>query len=227
MLNTLSISWNRVFINAKLRSLFDFILNIDKEIKFHIDLEYIRMHNKSDNISIRSLMICLFSYMETILFFYIIYDEDKDMEYDQLTELAKWKMIDLVKRFLLSKKNNEYFKKNYDKLGIIKQNDLIKLRNYLTHFYSTTESFWLYIGWYPKQEIEIAKQRNKSFSMISPYDLYYLINWASNTIMLNWNNANKKDGDAFDRKIERVLKIAKNYASVEMDNILRDSKTPF
>ena len=196
--------------------LFNFLIKIDSEIKTHIDLEYIRAHHKNIDVSVRSLMLCLFAYMETIFFFKIIYDEDRDLSYEELRRFSEWKMTDLIKKYLLSKKNNKYYALNYDEFNKIKQTDLMDLRHYLTHFYSTTDNFWLYIWRYSQKELDDVRKENPDFSMLSPYNLYYLINCAANNLILEWDSECKKDEISFNRKMKRVLKIAKNYAAVEI-----------
>jgi len=116
-------------ISRDLEGLFTFIVDIWNEVFISIE--------NNPNI-IRSNLIIIFCYLETLFWIYISYEKETS-NWEEIREFVtdtneKRKFFS---NYLLNKKNS-FFKENSKRFGNINAKDLIKLRNHLIHYYT----FW-------------------------------------------------------------------------------------
>jgi predicted nucleotidyltransferase component of viral defense system len=87
---------------------------------------------------VRSQMICLFSYMETIFCLLTVYDFELTDE-RKIMEISNNNINKYIDKCILTK-DNEFYNKNIDRLKKITAGNFKILRNSLTHFYSVSEN---------------------------------------------------------------------------------------
>ncbi len=242
-----------IVISPDLTGIFNFIMNIDEEVKNFLSFcdklkdigeqylelmdfakrqaEMLNKHSikcdfqfKEDPSSIankltlipplRSQMIVLFAYLETLRVLWTAYDIGTDDE-QQLRNASDDAIDSFIETFCLSKENS-WYKNNSKRGGKIGKKDLRYLRNSLTHSFSLSKSNLALVGSFDEKADDLRKKTNNIFQAISPMDLYEICVSAFLLILEKWNDDCRSD--EFQKKIEHVKKLIKVKAPIEIHN---------
>ncbi len=162
----------KIMISNDVLSVFEFLSEIDKEVKSIIDF--------SDSLKapVRSQFIVLFAYLETLLCIWIGYNEKiykKQEIIKRSTSENRRIYSQFIKNYVLTE-NNKYYKNQAHQMN---ETHIKQLRNDLTHFFSTTDKFILVpdssIDITQRLRLVLARAGRKDITIISPKDLYQLI----------------------------------------------------
>ncbi len=164
---------------------------------------------------IRSQMICLFAYMETIFCLMTIYNHETT-DQKQIIDYTGDDIKSLIKEFILSEEN-EYYKNNKKRLWKISAKKLKNVRNSLTHFYSVSWLIGVINQGAAKKARELENdlhlQKNIDIVFISPHELYELLKFAVQLLLIKWNNDFLENPETFTRKFWYVRTIVDSSAS--------------
>lgn len=175
---------------------------------------------------VRSQMICLFSFMETMFCLLTVYDFEL-IDEREIMEKSNDNINKLIEKCILTK-NNEFYNKNINRLRKINASQLKSLRNSLTHFYSVSDS----IGLTPKgADIEARKvekyleNQNHNYIFITPHDFFELLKGAVRIILLEWSNESITKSQDFKRKMSYIIGLISKKAPkiVEMGKSALDN----
>ena len=162
---------------------------------------------------VRSQMICLFSYMETIFCLLTVYDFELTDE-RKIMEISKDNINKYINKCILTK-DNEFYNKNIDRFRKITANNLKILRNSLTHFYSIFDN----IGLIPKEASIEARKAEKllenqkhNYIFITPEDFLELLNGAVRIVLLGWSNESITKPQDFKRKMSYIIDLISKKA---------------
>lgn len=174
------------------------------------------------NRPIRSEMIILFANLETLLCLSIAY-ENKISDEAKIRSFAR--NSDTIKsfynRFCLNEEN-EWCQRNPERLKRITTDDLRKLRNSLTHFFSVGKTLSVSYAILDEKTRRLEQATNFKAKFISPEDLYEIIKGAGVLMMKKWNDdcldsINKKSNE-FKERILSVNNIIKGCGAVVIKN---------
>jgi hypothetical protein len=199
----LDIYGDSLIIDPLLERTFYFLIWIDNEVAYLM----------KDNtwITLRSQMICIFAYMETIVCLYAVFKAWRKLTENEVKSESLKNAKKFINSYMLNFKN-KYYKDNYVMFKWINSNSLKELRNMLTHFYSVSDSLWIihdmWLDRSSKSELE-----EKWHYFISPIELYKLLQWASNALIKDRNSESKKDGINFSFKMKNVIEIVELNAA--------------
>ncbi len=163
------------------------------------------------HLPVRSQMIVLFAFLETLRHLWIIYEQEISEEVELKKKSSNADIESFFKKFCVCNKN-EWVKNNSKKSGKIGFKNLRKLRNSLTHFFSPSA-----LGITPlfeKETKEIDNKTNHKVQFISPSDLYGIIRGANRLILEKWNEDSLNDPQGFKRKIMLVQSVIKKNGAV-------------
>ena len=174
--------------------------------------ETINSINSQNAFAIRSQMICLFAYMETLASIITVYDEGLSLR-DNIMEKTKNNLKKWIKKYLLTDEN-DYFSQHREVYKNIWPQDIKDVRNSLTHFYSpsklkkivlVTASVWDK----PEKLKKIFKSMKwyKGTVPLSPQDFYHLLAWAQKKILFDRADESEKDMETFRKKIDLVNEV--------------------
>jgi hypothetical protein len=173
--------------------------------------------------TIRSELIALFSFLETLFCLYVSYENKLCRKKEIIDKLMDRNFIEnLYESFCLSPKNEGY-KNNLKRLENISAKEFRDLRNNLTHFYSVPKSIGLTYLVEDERTKELERATNWELTFISPYDLYQIVIGCKKLILERWledyKNFNNGYDNEFDKKISSVLKVVEEFSpSVLSDN---------
>ena len=168
--------------------------------------------------SIRSEMIVLFANLETLFCLNIAY-ENKTSDKKEIIKLAmnENSIKSFLKRFCLNK-SNEWSKKNPERLKHITIDDLRKLRNSLTHFFSVDKGLGVSYAIFDAKSRKLERITNFKAKFISPEDLHEIIKSAAKLIIKKWNEDCReslaKNSDEFKTRILCVKDIIEKHGAV-------------
>lgn len=167
----------------------------DKLIKNSIDFNFTLSEHPDTiiekfktNSADRSKMIILFANLETLLCLNIAY-ENKTSE--KMVIIKDAMDPNIVKGFYENfclNQNNEWGKKNHERLKYITADDLRKLRNSLTHFYSLDKGLQISNSFFSNKSRELERKTNFKVKFISPDDLYEMIKGVAKLLIEKWSN---------------------------------------
>jgi len=136
---------------------------------------------------IRSEMIALFANLETLFCLNIAYD-NKIVNEKEIIEKAMDQ--DNVKNFITDfcfNPKNEWCLHNQERLKHITPDDLRKLRNSLTHFFSVPQKLGISYAISDKASRKLEKTTNFKVKFISPEDLYEIIKGVTKLMIVKWS----------------------------------------
>jgi hypothetical protein len=171
---------------------------------------------------IRSETIVLFAYLETLFCLNIVY-ENKISDGKEIIRKAmnQDNVKDFLERFCLNKEN-EWCQKNPERLECITTNDLRKLRNSLTHFFSVSNGLGVSSAVLDEKSRKIEKATNFKAKFISPEDLYEIIKGSAKLMIKKWDEDYKNDlaknSNEFKKKILLVKTIVDKYGAIIIKN---------
>lgn len=217
-------------IKKQYREILNFILVLTKKLKENsIDFKYtLSEHPKTiaDKLKIgrpiRSEMIILFANLETLFCLNIAY-ENKTSDEKEIRKLARDEnaIKSFLERFCLNK-DNEWGQRNLERLKYITADDIRKLRNSLTHFFSVSKSLGISYAILNEKSRKLEKATKFKAKFISSEDLYEIIRGAGILLIKKWNNdcidSLKKNSNEFKEKILSVNKIIKDHGVVIIKN---------
>lgn len=168
--------------------------------------------------STRSETIILFAYLEVLLCLNIAY-ENKISEKNILQKATDEKtVLSFYNNFCLSKEN-EWGKKNQERLKRLNAKELRNLRNSLTHFFSVDKQISL--SSHTELNIKsnkIEKDLHFKTKFISPEDLYEMTKGTAILMIKKWDTDCKECSDKnsyeFKEKISSVLNIVEKYGTI-------------
>ena len=171
---------------------------------------------------IRSEMIVLFANLETLFCLNIAYENKISDEKEIIKRAMNQDNVkDFLERFCLNQKN-EWCQKNPERLKHITADDLRKLRNSLTHFFSVAKNIGVSYAVLDEKSRKLEKVTNFKAKFISPEDLYEIIKGAGILMMKKWNDdcldsINKKSNE-FKERILSVNNIIKGCGAMVIKN---------
>ena len=128
---------------------------------------------------------------------------------------------DFLERFCLNQKN-EWCQKNPERLKHITADDLRKLRNSLTHFFSVAENIGVANQALDEKSRQLEKETNFKAKFISPEDLYEIIKGSALLMIKKWSedckNDLEKNSNEFKEKILSVKSVVDNYGVMIIKN---------
>lgn len=199
----LKVDWDRLEIHPLLKPTFKFLIGIDKEIKYLLNDDTWKI--------LRSQIICVFAYLETIVALFTVYKAKEKLSDDDLKRKTQRNVRKFINSYVINYKN-KYYKENIEKFKWISTESLKDLRNMTTHFYSVPDSLWIIqemrIKWPDKEKL-----KEDWYFFISPKELYNLLEWASNALIEDRFFDSKKDYTKFERWIIQVINIVEWKAS--------------
>jgi hypothetical protein len=164
---------------------------------------------------IRSEIIVLFANLETLLCLNIAY-ENKTSDKDIIREKAKDRKV--IKAFyddFCLNQENEWSKKNPERLKQITADDLRKLRNSLTHFFSTDKAISIAHTTLDDKSRKLEQATNFKIKFISPEDLYEIIKGAAILMIKKWSDdcidSLNRHSNEFKEKILSINKIIEDH----------------
>jgi len=161
----------------------------------------------------RAEMIVLFANLETLLCLHTAYEIETDNENDIREKVKDSKYSKkFINNYILNKSNN-YYKEKQDRFKKINAQQLRKLRNKLTHFFSVEGINIIPEKLGSKARI-LEKKIGRSISFISPTDFYELIKYAGLLLITNWSDDFSNNPDKFNKKISYVMSIVKRDAPI-------------
>lgn len=174
------------------------------------------------NRPIRSEMIILFANLETLFCLFTAY-ENKISNEKAIRDLTM--NDDAIKSFLRNfclTEHNEWGQKNPQRLKRITINDIRKLRNSLTHFFSVHKGLGISYPTLDDKTRKLEKLIKFKSNFISPEDLYGIIKGAAMLIIKRWDedcrqSMAKKSND-FKEKILCVKEVIANRGAVVVNN---------
>lgn len=169
------------------------------------------LNQETFNISqnfIRSNMILIFSYIETLFCIITAYTLELDQQED-IVYSSKNKLINNIEKYLIGKRNS-YFMKNKEKLWKLTAKSIQKLRNWLVHFYSVyPEDIALSEAEFKKTEKITIAFDESNVTILSSTDLFELAKVWSKIFIQELAYDFKHNKSTFNKKIEIVKKVTK------------------
>jgi len=170
---------------------------------------------------IRSEMIVLFANLETLFCLNIAYENKISDEKEIIKNAMNQDNVkDFLERFCLSQEN-EWCQKNPERLKHIVADDLRKLRNSLTHFFSVANLSVSFAALDEKSR-ELEKATNFKAKFISPEDLYEIIKGSAKLMIKKWSEDCKSDleknSNEFKEKILSVKTVVDSYGVMIIRN---------
>lgn len=171
---------------------------------------------------VRSKMIILFANLETLICLNIAY-ENKTSDKKIIIDKAMNKEIvkTFYDNFCLNQKN-DWGQKNPERLKHITADDLRKLRNSLTHFFSVDGGIQVADAFLDDKSRKLEKATNFQAKFISPEDLYEIIKGSARLMIKKWSqdceDCLAKSPNEFQEKILSVKAIVDNSGAVIVEN---------
>lgn len=205
-------------IREDCQSLLSFILFLSNKLKennidFHYELKTADSiaENLKDERPLRTELIVLFAYLETLKSIYLAY-EYKTNDKVKLINLSKEKNSDFVNKFCLSKENL-WVVNNEERSKKINPKSLISLRNLLTHFFSVDGGIQVSHEKLATQTRKIEEKLGGLVKFISPEDLYEISKGACLILLRKMSDDSSSRID-FVERIEHVKTLIKDNGSI-------------
>jgi len=174
------------------------------------------------NRPIRSEAIVLFANLEVLFCLDIAY-ENKTSDEKEIIKIARNE--DKVKHFLEKfclNRENEWGQKNPERLKHITPDDLRKLRNSLTHFFSVSKGLSVSYDVLNEKTRRLEKATNFKAKFISPEDLYEIIKGSARLMIKKWSDDCKdclaKNSNEFKERILSVKSVVDSYGAIIIKN---------
>ena len=137
---------------------------------------------------VRSKMIVLFANLEVLLCLNIAYE----YKISDKKEIIKRAMNqEIVRSFLENfclNKDNEWYSKNQERAQLISADDLRKLRNSLTHFFSVDTGVQVVDEMLDEKSRKLEKATDFKIKFLSPRDLYGILKGTAILMIKKWDN---------------------------------------
>lgn len=171
---------------------------------------------------VRSKFITLFANLETLFCLNIAYENKISNKKAIINKALDPKTIkSFLEKFCLNKEN-EWGRKNPIRLKNITADNLRKLRNSLTHFFSVDEDLQIADAMLDIKSRKLEKATDFKVKFISPEDLYEIVKGAGILILKRWNedyiDSKNKKSNEFKERILSVNNIIKNCGAVIVKN---------
>jgi len=171
---------------------------------------------------IRSEMIVLFANLETLFCLNIAYENKISDEKEIIKRAMNQDNVkDFLERFCLNQEN-EWCQKNPERIKHISADDLRKLRNSLTHFFSVAKNIGVSYALLDEKSRKLEKATNFKAKFISPEDLYEIIKGSARLMIKRWSEDCKSDlaknSNEFKEKILSVKAVVDNYGAMIIKN---------
>ena len=163
---------------------------------------------------VRSVMISLFAYMETLFSLLTVYKAWKELNEKDLMNQSKNNLRPFISKYILSKWN-KYYSVHEKYFKELSPQMLIDLRNYLTHFYSVPDGIAIAQDRENPEIIEKREEQTKCIFIV-PVDLYELLQYAAFMIVNEWHCDAIKNHEIFKRNMKNVIKIVWEKAAREV-----------
>lgn len=170
----------------------------------------------------RSKMIVLFAYLETLFCLNIAY-ENKTSDEQEIRRLAMNK--NTIKPFLETfclNKENKWGGENPDRLKNTTADNLRRLRNSLTHFFSVDKSLSVADAFLDDKSRKLEQITDFQIKFISPEDLYEIIKGAGELMIKKWSkdceNSLRLKTNEFKENILSVNKLIENCGAKSVKN---------
>lgn len=171
---------------------------------------------------VRSEMIVLFAHLEVLLCLNSAYD-NKTSDDDTIRKLVMNQ--DTIKSFIGNfclNQENEWGKKNENRLKHITVDDVRRLRNSLTHFFSTSKGLAVSHALLDEKTRRLEKATHFKAKFLSPEDLNEIISGSAKLMIRKWSDDCKKsiteNSDDFKEKILAVSNVVKNHGVMVVRN---------
>jgi len=183
--------------------------------QYNITQETIKIVDEIETIQIpRSQIICLFAYMETIFCLLTVFnnklDDDNAIIFQSNRELKKY-----INKYILTEKNG-FYKENKSKLQHLQAQDILDIRNGLTHFYSVSDK----IGIVQDSDMDDTKELEKAlddvwkkYIFLCPNDILELIRNSIINIFIEWSDMTYNRPSEFKENFIFVEKIVKRKSA--------------
>jgi hypothetical protein len=149
--------------------------------------EKLRLHRP-----IRSEVIVLFANLETLLCLDIAYSLKTSNKREIIQKAMDSETVKgFLENFCLST-DNEWAKKNPERIKHISAGDLRDLRNSLTHFFSVSKGLGIAHSLLDAKSRKLEEATAFKARFLSPEDLYEILKGAARLMMLKWNNDCRK-----------------------------------
>jgi len=171
---------------------------------------------------VRSEMIVLFANLEVLFCLNMAY-ENKISDEQGIRKLAMNEntIKSFLKKFCLSE-NNEWGKTNTERLKYITADDMRRLRNSLTHFFSVGKAFGVSYPGLETKARKLEKATKFKARLISPDDLYQIIKGAARLMIEKWSkDCNKciaQNSNDFKERILCVREIVNRSGAIIIKN---------
>lgn len=171
---------------------------------------------------VRSEMIVLFAYLEVLLCMNAAYD-NKTSNDDEIRKLVMNQ--DVIKSYIRDyclTSHNDWGKKNSDRLKRITVDEIRKLRNSLTHFFSVGKGLGISHGYLDDKARRLEKATHFKAKFISPEDLYEILKGSAKLLITKWSEDCKKSlsngSTEFKERILSVRDIVVNQGAIVVKN---------
>lgn len=191
----------KITIHPKLKSTFNFLKEIEKEIT-----EILYLKNKAP----RSVFIALFSYLETLRCIHTAYHEKTSNE-EKLKNASNKKMKEFINKYVLNV-NNEWVENNQSRYKKINTKEFVNLRNYLVHFFSVHGKIGI-VSSYNDKAKNLEKEAKGKYNALDPTDLHKMIESAAIIILKEWDEDCRKSIRNKDKKFQDRITCVKNVIS--------------
>jgi hypothetical protein len=173
----------------------------------------------------RSEMVVLFAHLEALLCLNIAY-QNKTSDHIKIISLAmdKKTVRKFIRDYCLSE-NNEWVKKNQQRVKHISVDDFRILRNSLTHFFSAGERISISNIQHDEKARKIEQFTKHEINFISPRDLDEIVRGAAKLMITEWSNECRRcievGSSEFKEKILAVnnVVIARGSVTVKSDEV--------
>ncbi|MGD0036640.1 MAG: hypothetical protein ABSC53_05030 [Bacteroidota bacterium] len=171
---------------------------------------------------VRSKMIILFANLEVLLCLNIAYENKTSEEKSIINKAMKPEVVkSFYDNFCLSKEN-DWGQKNPERLERITADDLRKLRNSLTHFFSVARGVQIADAFLDDKSRKLEHATNYQVKFISPADLYGMIKGSGELMIKRWSQDCKeclaKNSNEFKEKILSVKALIDNSGVICVKN---------
>jgi len=171
---------------------------------------------------IRSEMIVLFANLETLFCLNIAYENKISDEKEIIKKAMNQNAIkDFLEKFCLNREN-EWCRKNPERLEHIAADDLRKLRNSLTHFFSVAKTLSVSYAILDEKSRKLEKATDFKAKFISPEDLYEIIKGSAKLMIKKWSEDCKNDlaknSNEFKERILSVKTVVDNCGAIIIKN---------
>lgn len=171
---------------------------------------------------IRSETIVLFANLETLFCLNIAYENKISDEKEVIKKAMDQNNVkDFLEKFCLNQEN-EWCQQNSERLKHITSDDLRKLRNSLTHFFSVGKGLGVSYAILDQKSRKLEKATKFKAKFISPEDLYGIIKGTARLMIKKWSEDCKNDvaknSNEFKEKILAVKNIVDSCGAMIIKN---------